>query len=117
MYWRYWGTNLWLNIGWELAHWRRRPAPFWYGGDKTPRLVLPLPLFTLGPPEQGERPAPGRRLPPADPPLPRAQLLFRGARGADRRPVRRRRGHHEPQGLTPLPDHGVRSGVPEERGP
>jgi N-acetylmuramoyl-L-alanine amidase len=37
-YWRYRFTNLWLNLGWALAHWRRRFALFWYGGDKTPWL-------------------------------------------------------------------------------
>jgi spore germination cell wall hydrolase CwlJ-like protein len=36
MYWRYRLTDLWLNLGWEAAHWRRRFALFWYGGDKTP---------------------------------------------------------------------------------
>jgi N-acetylmuramoyl-L-alanine amidase len=40
MYWRYWYTDLRLNIGWELAHWRRRFALFWYGGDKTPWLFV-----------------------------------------------------------------------------
>jgi spore germination cell wall hydrolase CwlJ-like protein len=40
MYWRYWSTNLWLNIGWELAHWRRRFALFWYGGEKAPWLFV-----------------------------------------------------------------------------
>jgi N-acetylmuramoyl-L-alanine amidase len=40
MYWRYWSTNLWLNVGWELAHWRRRFALFWYGGEKAPWLFV-----------------------------------------------------------------------------
>jgi N-acetylmuramoyl-L-alanine amidase len=40
MYWRYWTTNLWLNVGWELAHWRRRFALFWYGGEKAPWLFV-----------------------------------------------------------------------------
>jgi N-acetylmuramoyl-L-alanine amidase len=40
MYWRYWYTDLRLNIGWELAHWRRRVALFWYGGDKAPWLFV-----------------------------------------------------------------------------
>jgi len=48
MYWRYWGTNLWLNVGWELAHWRRRVALFWYGGDKTPWLFVSIALFVVG---------------------------------------------------------------------
>src|SRR5262249_59451458 len=48
MYWRYWGTNLWLNMGWQLAHWRRRLALFWYGGDKTPWLFVAIALFTVG---------------------------------------------------------------------
>ncbi|HEY7238181.1 MAG TPA: cell wall hydrolase [Burkholderiales bacterium] len=42
MYWRYWCTNLWLNAGWELAHWRRRFALFWHGGDKTPWLFVAI---------------------------------------------------------------------------
>ena len=40
MYWRYRFTGLWLNIGWELAHWRRRLALFWYGGSKAPWLFV-----------------------------------------------------------------------------
>jgi len=40
MYWRYWCTDLWLNIGWALAHWRRRLALFWYGGEKAPWLFV-----------------------------------------------------------------------------
>ena len=36
MYWRYWSTDLWLNIGWEITHLRRRFALFWYGADKAP---------------------------------------------------------------------------------
>jgi N-acetylmuramoyl-L-alanine amidase len=40
MYWRYWYSDLWLNIGWELAHWRRRFALFWYGGEKAPWLFV-----------------------------------------------------------------------------
>ena len=40
MYWRYRFTGLWLNIGWELAHWRRRLALFWYGGNKAPWLFV-----------------------------------------------------------------------------
>jgi hypothetical protein len=44
MYWRYWCTDLWLNIGWELAHWRRRLALFWYGGDKAPWLFVGVAL-------------------------------------------------------------------------
>jgi spore germination cell wall hydrolase CwlJ-like protein len=39
-YWRYRVTDLWLNLGWALAHWRRRFALFWYGGDKTPWLFV-----------------------------------------------------------------------------
>ena len=51
MYWRYWSTDLWLNIGWGLAHWRRRFALFWYGADKTPWMFVAfvgLVLATLG---------------------------------------------------------------------
>ena len=40
MYWRYRWTDLWLNFGWELAHWRRRFALFWYGGNKAPWLFV-----------------------------------------------------------------------------
>jgi N-acetylmuramoyl-L-alanine amidase len=40
MYWRYRWTHLWLNLGWELAHLRRRFALFWYGGDKAPWLFV-----------------------------------------------------------------------------
>lgn len=40
MYWRYRCTDLWLSLGWQLAHWRRRFALFWYGGDKTPWLFV-----------------------------------------------------------------------------
>jgi len=40
MYWRYRWTDLWLGLGWELAHWRRRFALFWYGGDKAPWLFV-----------------------------------------------------------------------------
>jgi len=47
MYWRYWGTNLWLNVGWQLAHWRRRFALFWYGGDKTPWLFVAIAVFVV----------------------------------------------------------------------
>ena len=47
MYWRYWGTNLWLNVGWVLAHWRRRFALFWYGGDKTPWMFVAIAVFVV----------------------------------------------------------------------
>ena len=47
MYWRYWGTNLWLNTGWVLAHWRRRFALFWYGGDKTPWMFVAIAVFVV----------------------------------------------------------------------
>src|SRR5436190_373034 len=47
MYWRYWSTNLWLNLGWQLAHWRRRFALFWYGGDKTPWLFVSIAVFVV----------------------------------------------------------------------
>jgi spore germination cell wall hydrolase CwlJ-like protein len=40
MYWRYRWTHLWLSLGWELAHWRRRFALFWYGGNKAPWLFV-----------------------------------------------------------------------------
>ena len=40
MYWRYRWTDLWLSLGWELAHWRRRFALFWYGGNKAPWLFV-----------------------------------------------------------------------------
>ena len=40
MYWLHRCTDLWLDLGWELAHWRRRFALFWYGGDKTPWLFV-----------------------------------------------------------------------------
>src|SRR6266850_3524674 len=47
MYWRYWGTNLWLNLGWELAHWRRRLALFWDGGDKAAWLFVAITVFVV----------------------------------------------------------------------
>jgi N-acetylmuramoyl-L-alanine amidase len=47
-YWRYRFTDLWLNIGWELAHWRRRFALFWYGGDKTPWVFVVVAAGVLG---------------------------------------------------------------------
>lgn len=40
MYWRSRFTDLSLSIGWEIAHWRRRFALFWYGGDKAPWLFV-----------------------------------------------------------------------------
>jgi len=45
MYWRYRFTDLWLNMGWELAHWRRRFALFWYGGNKAPWLFVIFAAF------------------------------------------------------------------------
>ena len=50
MYWRYWYrkywyTGPWLHIGWEIAHWRRRFALFWYGADKAPWVFG---LFLVG---------------------------------------------------------------------
>jgi len=48
MYWRYWYTDLWLNIGWEIAHWRRRFALFWYGGDKAPWLFVVVVAVVIG---------------------------------------------------------------------
>src|SRR3954466_16185193 len=111
MYWRYWSTNLWLNLGWQLAHWRRRFALFWYGGDKTPWLFVSIAVFVVaalglglrsplayhdGPRRLGtafRHPLPGRgaqaraRISSAEPDLPRAERLFRGARRADRGPV------------------------------
>jgi spore germination cell wall hydrolase CwlJ-like protein len=48
MYWRYWSTDLWLNIGWKLAHWRRRFALFWYGSDKTPWMFVAFVGLVIG---------------------------------------------------------------------
>ena len=47
MYWRYRLTDLWLNVGWEIAHWRRRFALFWYGGNKTPWAVAAFALLVV----------------------------------------------------------------------
>jgi spore germination cell wall hydrolase CwlJ-like protein len=47
MYWRTWYTDRWLAIGWQLAHWRRRFALFWYGGNKTPWLFAAFVLLVL----------------------------------------------------------------------
>lgn len=40
MYWRHRLSGLWLDLGWEITHWRRRFALFWYGGDKAPWLFV-----------------------------------------------------------------------------
>ena len=48
MYWRTWYTDRWLAIGWQLAHWRRRLALFWYGGEKTPWLFAAFVLAVVG---------------------------------------------------------------------
>jgi spore germination cell wall hydrolase CwlJ-like protein len=47
-WWRYWYRELPLQIGWELAHWRRRFALFWYGSDKTPWMFVLFVALVIG---------------------------------------------------------------------
>ena len=47
MYWRYRVTDVALNLNWQLGHWRRRLALFWYGGDKTPWVFAAIALFVV----------------------------------------------------------------------
>jgi N-acetylmuramoyl-L-alanine amidase len=47
-WWRYWCRELPLQVGWELAHWRRRFALFWYGSDKTPWMFVLFVALVVG---------------------------------------------------------------------
>jgi spore germination cell wall hydrolase CwlJ-like protein len=47
-WWRYWYRELPLQIGWALAHWRRRFALFWYGSDKTPWMFVLFVALIIG---------------------------------------------------------------------